>query len=234
MSRQVYTSSGPVPDDVTVLLLDLDGTLVDTNYLHTVAWSLAFDDLGLPHRPMHEVHALIGMGAADLVERVADGRAEEAAAAHDRRFVEFLPAVHALPGAVEFLAHARASGRTVTLVTSSDEAATADLLAPLGGTGTVDDIVHGGMTDQAKPHPDPYVVALGRADVDATAALAIGDSEWDMRSASAAGIPCLGVTTGGTPRVSLYGAGAREVFTGLDQLLAAWEAFDSAPTTAPC
>jgi HAD superfamily hydrolase (TIGR01509 family) len=217
---------GPVPDDVGVLLVDLDGTLVDTNYLHTVAWTLAFGDVRVPVPPMAVVHHLIGMGADELVGRLLGAADDEVTAAHDRRFAEFLPAVRPLPGAADLLARAAASARSVVLVTSSDELLTGELLAPLGGIDAVDDIVHGGMVERAKPHPEPYLTALERADVPADAALAIGDSEWDVRSAAAAGVPCLGLETGGSDRVTLYGAGARDVFTDLDQLVQAWEAFE--------
>jgi HAD superfamily hydrolase (TIGR01509 family) len=217
---------GPVPDDVGVLLVDLDGTLVDTNYLHTVAWALALEDVGVPVPPMAVVHHLIGMGAEELVGRLLGAADDDVAAAHDRRFAEFLPSVRPLPGAADFLARAAASARSVVLVTSSDEQLTGRLLAPLGGTEVVDDIVHGGMVGRTKPHPEPYLTALERAGVPPDAALAVGDSEWDVRSAAAAGVPCLGLETGGTDRVTLYGAGARDVFADLEQLVQAWEVFE--------
>ncbi len=215
----------PVPDSVSTLLVDLDGTLVDTTFVHTMAWSLAFDDAGAPHQPMWLVHPLVGTGGDELVTRLVGEPSDEVVAAHARRFAEHLPGVRVLPGADDLLARVTATGRRVCIVTSSGDEVADALVALLGGTGAVDDVVHGGMV--ATPGPDGSLIglALERAGVPPTSALALGDSVWDVASASGAGVSCLGIESGGTARVDLYRAGAVDVFRDVRALVDTWDAF---------
>jgi len=215
------TQAPPLPDRVSTLLLDLDGTLVDTTYFHTVAWFLAFDEAGV-RQPMWTIHPLIGMGGDELVTELIGRPSDVVSAAHDRRFAEYLPAVRALPGAKDLLDRGAAAGLRVCIVTSSKDDVLDSLLVPLGGAEAVDDIVHSGMADRTKPHPDLFEVALDRAGVPASEALAVGDAVWDVTSAAAAGVACVGLESGGSTRRSLTDAGALDVFADARQLVDDW------------
>jgi len=218
----VHRPAVVLPDRVSTLLLDLDGTLVDTTYLHTVAWFLAFDEVG-EGRPMSLIHPLIGMGGDELVVEVIGRPSERAIAAHDRWFTQYLPAVRPLPGARDLVAHGTAAGLHLCIVTSSGDDAVDALVAPLGGPDAVDDVVHSGMADRTKPHPDLFEVALDRAGVPPTEALAVGDAVWDVTSASAAGVVCVGLESGGTTRQSLFEAGAVGVYRDAGEMVRAWK-----------
>ena len=92
---QPLTSS--LTDDITSLLFDLDGTLVDSTWFHTVSWFLAFDDAG-ERRPMWSIHPLIGMGGDELISELGSDPSDELSLGHDRHFARFLPSVRAFPG----------------------------------------------------------------------------------------------------------------------------------------
>ena len=215
---------GPAPElpaRVSTLLVGLDGALVETSYLHTVAWFLAFDEAG--HRqPMRAIHPLVGTGGDDLVTELLGGPSEDVTASHDRRFADYLPSVRALPGAKDLLDQGSAAGLRMCIVTSSNDDVLDGLLAPLGGSDAVDDVVHSGMAARSMPHPDLFEVALDRAGVPASEALAVGGAPCDIAAASAAGIACVGLRSGGSTRRSLAAAGAVGVFADARELVEDW------------
>jgi beta-phosphoglucomutase-like phosphatase (HAD superfamily) len=210
-----------LPERISTLLLDLDGTLVDTTYFHTVAWFLACDELG-EHRPMAAIHPLIGMGGPELMHELLGRSSESLSAAHDRIFSEYLASVRPLPGAPELVAFGATRGLHVCVVTSSGDDVVDSLMAPLGGVGAVDDVVHAGMAERTKPHPDLFQVALERVRVPPSEALAVGDAVWDVRSAASAGVACVGLESGGTARAALIHAGAVDVYRDARQMLHEW------------
>lgn len=200
------------------VLLDLDGTLVDTNYLHTLAWSRAFRDVG-EWAPMNAIHRLVGMGGDQLVRELLGDDRPGIAEARAARYRALLPEARAFPGASDLVRALHRRGLATVLATSSpaDELdAAMDLLSigdVLDGQTTADDV------EQAKPSPEVFCTAMGSAGVDPARALAIGDSVWDVEAARAAGIACIAVESGGFSRHELSEAGALLVFRDVGELL---------------
>lgn len=207
---------------------DLDGTLVDTTYFHAHAWWRALDEAGM-HRPMAAIHPLIGMGSEALLTRLV-GRSDEAIeAAHERHFSDLHSFVRPLPGAGAVLRRVVEAGAKAVVVTSAKKQDLNALLRPLGSDRLISDVIDGEQVGSPKPAPDPFAVALRRTEGDPTFAIAVGDSVWDVESATAVGMPCIGVQTGGIAAHDLEGAGAVAVYRDCRELLARW---DSGPVAA--
>lgn len=203
------------------IFFDLDGTLLDTNYLHTFAWWRALDDAG-ERRPMAEVHRLIGMGSSELLTTLLGHDDPAIAAAHGRYFGELHPFISALPGSAELVEAVSSLGAMVVMVTSAKEHDLPALLGALDVPDRIDLVIHGEETDRAKPHPDLFSIALQRASVSASSVLALGDAVWDVQAAARAAIGCVGVKTGGFSEGELRSAGALAVYQSCADLLTHW------------
>lgn len=209
---------------LTTVLFDVDGTLVDSNYLHVDAWQRAFADLGLPVDAWR-IHRAIGEDSARLIRSVAGDRDDEwsdrATALHGEHYRELAPRLRAFDGAADLLRAIAARGVRVVLATSAAE----DELALLRTTLDADDAVHAATSaddvESAKPDPGILQVALSRADAQDSDALVVGDSVWDMTAARRAGIRSVGVLCGGVGAAELADAGAAAVYDGPADLLAA-------------
>jgi HAD superfamily hydrolase (TIGR01509 family) len=195
------------------VLLDVDGTLVDTNHLHVLAWSRAFRRAGRPI-PMHRIHERIGMGGDRLVADLLGEDAPQAEAVTDAWAEEFhhlWPEVRLLPGAKQLVRSLHLRRQRVVLASS----------APAGGVDRfrqlldVDDWLTGATSSDdaegSKPDPDIFEVAIDRFGLDPAQTVAVGDSVWDARAAERAGIGFIGVETGGTDRRVLGEEGAIRV-----------------------
>ncbi|AEY93326.1 HAD family hydrolase [Streptomyces corchorusii] len=205
-------------------VFDVDGTLVDTNHLHVVTWWEAFRQAG--HEvPMHAVHRAVGLGSADLVAHLLGDdrdRDQDAAlsAAHTALYGQYFDRLPALPGAGELLRRLHGDGWTVVLATSASGAELGALRRAIdaddaiAATASADDVREG------KPAPEPVQHALELAGVPASRAVFVGDTVWDMRAGSKAGVRCLGVLCGGIPRADLEEAGAEAVYADPADLLA--------------
>jgi HAD superfamily hydrolase (TIGR01549 family) len=228
-SRADSTSpSAPAPDTAVV---DVDGTLVDTNYQHAVAWARAFARYDV-FPPLWRIHRAIGMGGDRLVAAVAGDEVEQRCGddlreAWTAEFDAFLPEVQVLAGAKEFLAFLRRQGLKVVLATSGKPEHVAHFLDLLDGRTLSDDVVTSADAESSKPAPDLVRSALEQ--VDGSAAVMVGDSTWDVRSAAELGVPTVCVRTGGFPDADLTEAGARAVYDDLPALQAAWGKLFSAP-----
>ncbi|WP_199441948.1 HAD family hydrolase [Umezawaea beigongshangensis] len=200
------------------VVLDVDGTLVDTNYHHTVAWLRAFRSIDLTV-PAWRVHRAMGMGGDKLVGHVAgddveDEHGDRLREAWEREFEPVLKEVQLLDGARELLSAIGERGWTVVLASSGKQAHVehyVDLLGAHDLTRTSSDDV-----SDSKPAPDLLRVALDRAGGEA--AVVIGDSVWDCRAADNADLVCVGLLTGGFGEDELRAAGAADVCSTLDQL----------------
>lgn len=195
---------------VDTVILDLDGTLVDSVYVHTLAWQAAFRDVGLMV-PAHRVHRAIGMGGDRLVTEVAGQPAEDAVGDHirklhpehlDRLFHSITPT----PGADGFLQALREAGLRVVLATSGNEDLTDRLLDILEDPSYLSLSVTGSEVDASKP--DGKILEVALRSVDATRSVVVGDAVWDVRAAIDAGVPCIGLLTGGVSEHELIDAGA--------------------------
>lgn len=208
---------------VDAVLFDVDGTLVDSNYLHIQTWQEAFEAVGHPVDGWR-VHRAIGMDSGallhDLLGPEAERLGERATNGHAERYRGLAPRLRPLPGARDLIASLRDRGVAVVLATSAPSEELAILLDVLGleegelATTDADDV------DEAKPHPGIVEVALDRAGVAADRAVFVGDSVWDMIAARRAGVDAVGVRSGGVGADELSAAGAREVVDDVQELLA--------------
>jgi HAD superfamily hydrolase (TIGR01509 family) len=207
------------------VLFDLDGTLVDTTYIHTVCWWHACAQFG--HIvPMAVLHRAVGMGSDFLIGHVLgpdrDPRHdEEIAAAHAALFATWFELVRPTPGAPGLLQWCRDQRLTVALASS---ATPRDLEAMLDVLDHPDfDVVTTSQdADRSKPAPDLVAVSLERSGLEPHEAVYVGDSVWDMKAAGGIGMPCVGLTCGGTSSMELLDAGASWVFRDPGQLTEAW------------
>jgi HAD superfamily hydrolase (TIGR01509 family) len=201
------------------VLLDVDGTLVDSNYLHTVAWSRALADAG-EWAPMNALHRLVGMGGDQLVPEAIGHDNDNARKARRERYKELFGELRAFPGAADLLRRLAGRGLAVVLATS----APADELEVLRKVIDADDALTGATSKDdvsaAKPEPDIFLTAMEMYGIEPERAVAVGDSVWDVRAARAAGIGCIGVETGGFSTHELSEAGALHVYRDVGELCA--------------
>ncbi len=202
-------------------MLDVDGTLVDSNYLHVVAWQGAFAHHG--HRVASwEIHRAVGMGSDKLVPALlGDAAAEEIGAAvsaeHDTRFRRVIADVEPLPGARDLLSALKRRGLTVVLGSSAAAEEVDHYLRLLDATELVDHVTTAADVDRTKPDPDLIQTAIDQAGVPAVAM--IGDTVWDCRAAAAVDLRMLGLLCGGISEGELRSAGARSVHRDPSQLV---------------
>lgn len=204
------------------VVVDLDGTLVDTNYLHVVAWWRAFGDRGL-RVPMRDVHQAIGLAGPDLVHWLyPDMATDELTAivdAHGRHAATWLDEVTPVRGAGDLLHGLRDRGLIVVIATSAKPEQTGRLLTTTGGAQAVTEVVSSADAEHGKPAPEPIELAVRRAGLRTGRTVMIGDSVWDMRSARRAGLPAIGLTCGGITHPALTEAGADAVYDDCADLL---------------
>ncbi|MGB3335137.1 MAG: HAD family hydrolase [Mycobacterium sp.] len=206
----------------SAVLFDVDGTLVDSNYLHVHAWRRAFAELD------HEVeswriHRAIGMDGSELVRLLSDDAPDDVRRRledlHSRYYLESSDLLSPLPGARKLLEHIVALDLPVVLATSAPENELAVLRKVLGCDDLVAAVTSSADVDVAKPNPDIISIALDRVGATAKRAAFVGDAVWDARACMRAGVPCIGVLSGGISRAELETAGASDVFDNAEDLL---------------
>ncbi|MET8230737.1 HAD family hydrolase [Micromonospora sp. NPDC005298] len=211
-------------EQLTGVLFDVGGTLVDTTYLHTVSWWEALRQTDQPVT-MATVHRSIGMGADKLLDhllgperdRDADAKLRDA---HDTLYAEYWERLTPLPRAADLLRACAERGLRVVLATSASEPEVGALRRALGVDDVVDTVTSSADAEQSKPAPDILVAALEQSGLDAERVVFVGDSVWDVAAAGKLDIPCVGLTCGGTSRGELAGAGAVAVYDDPAALLA--------------
>jgi phosphoglycolate phosphatase-like HAD superfamily hydrolase len=201
-------------------IFDVDGTLVDTNYHHALAWFRAFRryDVTLP---VWRLHRAIGMGGDQLVAAVAGERLEEEhgdglRAAWAEEFQPLLKEVQPFEGVRELLTDVRERGFTVVLASSGKPDHVDAYLDLFGGRELCDAWTTSEDVEQTKPAPDLLVVALEK--VGGRSAVVVGVSVWDFEAAGRAGYPGYAIRTGGFSVEELEESGAKEVFDSLPEL----------------
>jgi HAD superfamily hydrolase (TIGR01509 family) len=207
------------------VLFDLDGTLVDTSYLHTVSWWQAFRQAGLDVS-MARIHRAIGMGGDHLVHEVTDGaaddRAQQLTLSHDALYSAHWPALRLLPGARELVLHCHQAG-LVTVLASSANSAELDVLTTVLNLDDVIDATTGSAdAESSKPDPDIIEVALSKAGLRPEHAVFVGDAVWDVQACAKVGLRCVGLECGGTSAAELLEAGAVQTFRDPADLLASF------------
>jgi HAD superfamily hydrolase (TIGR01509 family) len=201
------------------VLFDVDGTLVDTNYLHALAWSRALIDVG-EWAPMNAIHRLVGMGGDLLVERLLGHPDEAAEEARALRYEELIGEARTFPGAAELLRRVHDEGIVVVLASSSPREDLDAMIELLGVGGAIDATTSADDIEQAKPEPDVFRAAIDAGAIDRERCLAVGDSIWDVQAARAAGIGCIAVESGGFSAHELREEGALVVYRDVEEALA--------------
>ena len=206
---------------VRVVVLDVDGTLMDTNYLHTEAWARAFERAG--HRvPRVRLHKEVGKGAGLLIrEFVGDEETvEKIQDLHSEFYGELQEYGHPLPGAKELISSLKERGYEVWLVTSAKDEELEHHMQELEAEDSVDGVVNSSAVENAKPAPDIFEEALRRAGATADETVTVGDAVWDVEAAREAGIRTVAVLSGGAyHKEDLEEAGAVAVYEDCATLL---------------
>jgi HAD superfamily hydrolase (TIGR01509 family) len=204
-----------------VVVLDVDGTLMDTNYLHTEAWARAFERAG--HRvPRVKLHKEIGKGAGLLIHEFVDDEetVEEIQNLHSEVYQELQEYGHPLPGAKELISSLKERGYEVWFVTSAKDEELEHHMQELGADGNIDGVVNSSAVENPKPAPDIFEEALRRAGATADETVAVGDALWDVEAAREAGIRTVAVLSGGAfDEEDLKEAGAVDVYEDCAALL---------------
>ncbi|MER7071794.1 HAD family hydrolase [Terrabacter sp. NPDC000476] len=198
------------------VILDVDGTLVDSNYHHTIAWMRAFAAHDLTP-PGWRIHRAIGMGGDKLVAHVADDDVEarlgEALREEwTREFDRLIGEVRPFEGTRALLESVKERGHHLVLASSGQQQHVETFLDLFDGRSIADAWTSADDADESKPAADLLQVALSR--VGGSAGVMVGDSIWDARAAEAAGMPCVGLRTGGFSEAELRDAGAVMVVDG--------------------
>ncbi len=209
---------------VSAVLFDVDGTLVDTNYLHAATWWQAFGQAGHVVT-MADIHRAIGMGSDLMLDRLLpDDRDRDADAdirtSHSALYATYWSRLRPLPRAADLLRACRSRGLAVVLASSADEAEFKVLRDVLDAEDAIDAATSSGDVETSKPAPDLVEVALDKAGVPAHEAVFVGDTVWDVRASQKAGVPCIGLLSGGISRDELTAAGAAQVYADPAELLA--------------
>jgi HAD superfamily hydrolase (TIGR01549 family) len=210
----------------TAAILDVDGTLVDSNYQHAIAWYRAFREHGVTP-PLWRIHRHIGMGGDQLVEAVAGGEVERSLgdrirAAEKDRYRELIGEVAPFEGARELIVELRDRGHRVVLASSAKEEETRHYVELLDAAELIEAATSSGDVETTKPAPDLVAVAMQKAGE--LSAVMVGDSNWDVEAAARADVKTIAVLTGGFSEAELRDAGAVDVFESLVELRAQLDA----------
>jgi HAD superfamily hydrolase (TIGR01509 family) len=201
-------------------ILDIDGTLVDTNYHHALAWYRAFRQHGMT-LPLWRVHRHVGMGGDQLVAALAgeDFEAEkgdDVRSAEKALYMALIHEVRPLEGARELVEDLKRSGRAVVLASSAKPDEVEHYLDLLDVRELADGWTDSGDVERTKPQPDLVAAAVEKAG--GGDAVMLGDSTWDCEAARRAGLETVAVLTGGFSEAELLEAGASCVFHSLTDL----------------
>ncbi|OJF11891.1 HAD family hydrolase [Couchioplanes caeruleus] len=206
------------------VLFDVDGTLVDTTYLHAVAWweALRRHDHDVP---MAKIHRAIGMGSDKILDQLlGDGRDtddEWLSTAHDVLYGAWWERLRPLPGAADLLRACADRGLAVVLASSAKGAELTKLREVIDADDVITAATSSADAEESKPAPDILEAALDQSGVDPRQSVFVGDAVWDVKAAAKLDIPCIGLACGGTSAEELTAAGAVETYDDPAALLAA-------------
>jgi HAD superfamily hydrolase (TIGR01509 family) len=205
-----------------IAILDVDGTLVDTNYHHAIAWFRAFRRHFLTLQ-VWRIHRHIGMGGDQLVAALAGDDVEERLGdsirdAESELYRQLIGEVQPMQGSRELIKDLREADNDVVLASSAKEWEIEHYIELLDAAEIVDAWTTSDDVQQTKPKPDLVHAALDKVDGRPEDALLIGDTVWDVEAAHGAGVDTLAVRTGGFSEQELREAGARDVFTSVEEL----------------
>jgi HAD superfamily hydrolase (TIGR01509 family) len=207
---------------MSVAILDIDGTLVDTNYHHAIAWYRAFRQYDIV-LPIWRIHRHIGMGGDQLVGALTDERTEEEKgddirAAETTLYFQLIDEVRPMDGSRELIEQLKRRGHSVVLASSAKAAEVDHYLDLLDARELADAWTTSADVNSTKPAPDLVSAALERVDGAAEEAVMVGDTTWDVEAAGRAGVKTITVRTGGFGVDELKEAGAAAVFESVIEL----------------
>ena len=207
---------------MAVAVLDIDGTLVDTNYHHAVAWYRAFREHGIV-LPVWRIHRHIGMGGDQLVGALTDDQTEQEQGdairdTETKRYFELIDEVETMDGSRELIERLKERGHTVILASSAKEDEVDHYLDLLDARDVADAWTTSADVEATKPAPDLVTAALDRAGGSSNDAVMVGDTPWDVKAAGGADVQTLAVLTGGFSVQELRDAGAIDVFESVREL----------------
>ena len=202
----------------TTAILDVDGTLVDTNYQHAIAWYRAFraNDIVLP---VWRIHRHIGMGGDQLVaalcgDEVERDKGDAVRDAEKGHYEELIGEVKPLDGAADLIRDLKSRGSAVVLASSAKEEEVEHYVDLLDARELADDWTTSADVEATKPEPDLVLAAMDKVDT-GDGAVMVGDTTWDCEAAERAGIQTIAVLTGGFSEAELRDAGAVAVFESI-------------------
>lgn len=201
-------------------ILDIDGTLIDTNYQHALAWFRAFKQFQIV-LPIWKIHRAIGMGGDHMIEGLC-GKDKEASLGDDIREAEkglyqaLIDEVQPVHGAREFILDLKERGHPVVLASSAKENEVDHYLELLDCRDVVDAWTTSEDVENTKPDPDLVLAAIEK--VEGSRSVMVGDSTFDCEAATRAGIETIAVMTGGFSEDELREAGAVAVFESIELL----------------
>lgn len=210
---------------VRAILFDIDGTLIDSNDLHVMAWQQAFAEIGV-HLDRQALHNQIGKGTDMLVPSLlpdlGKDRQRELGKAHGRIFkARYLDQARPFARARDLLAHVHGRGQRIVLASSAARAELDHYLDLLDARDLVDEAVTSDDVDRTKPAPDIFAVALGKLDgIGAQEVVVLGDTPYDIEAAGKVGMAAIGVRSGGFADAVLTKAGAVALYEDVEALLA--------------
>jgi len=209
--------------ELVAVVFDVDGTLIDTNYLHAVTWWEAFRQYG-HHVPMTRIHHTIGMGSDKLLDHLLPGDRDrsvddELRAAHTALYAPYWPRLRAFDGAADLLRACAHRGLRVVLASSASEREMRALRDALNADDVITAATSATDAQESKPAPDILQIALERAEVGSESAVFVGDTIWDVQACKEAGLACIALLTGGVGRDELREAGAAEIYESPAELL---------------
>ena len=201
-------------------ILDIDGTLVDTNYQHAIAWYRAFRQHGKT-LPVWRIHRHIGMGGDQLVAALTsedwDGEhGDDVRAAEKALYLALIEEVEPLEGARELMEDLKGQGHSVVLASSAKANEVDHYLDLLDARDLADDWTTSADVEATKPEPDLVQAAIDKAA--AKEAVMVGDTTWDVEAAKRAGVETIAVLTGGFSAAELREAGAGWTFESIEAL----------------
>jgi HAD superfamily hydrolase (TIGR01509 family) len=207
---------------MAIAVLDIDGTLVDTNYQHALAWFRAFRTHGIV-LPLWRIHRHIGMGGDQLVGALTDEQTERELGdrirdEHKRRYLELIDEVAPMDGSRALIEDLKTRGHRVVLASSAKQDEVDHYLEQLDARELADAWTTSADVEATKPAPDLVHSALERIDGTTGEAVMVGDTTWDVEAAARAGVGTIAVRTGGFGADELREAGAVHVFESVQEL----------------
>jgi HAD superfamily hydrolase (TIGR01509 family) len=207
---------------VATAVLDIDGTLVDTNYHHAIAWFRAFAHCGVV-LPIWRIHRHIGMGGDQVVtalcgEDIEVRLGDDIRHAEGDEYAQLIGEVRTMAGSRELIESLKERGHVVVLASSAKEDEVEAYLDMLDAREIADAWTTSADVESTKPAPDLVHAAMARVDGDPADAVMVGDTPWDVRAAAGADVPTLAVVTGGFSESELREAGAAGVYESVSEL----------------